>query len=116
MPIGLKIEMQDFSDKKISFAKIVEGEEPEYFELPVIKLELEMVPGDPPVASVKFLVSDLAATVDGVRLAEVAGVSWKLYCIFCKKELVRSRWQIDDGSWRAVWLCECEVPEDCVGS
>ena len=77
-----------------------------------------MVPGAPPVASVKFMVKDLAASLDGVRLAEVAGVGWRLHCVFCKAQLVRTRIELEDGAWQACWLCDCEVPEeteDCVG-
>lgn len=30
-------------------------------------------------------------------------------CPNCGKELVRARFQLEDGSWMHCWLCECPV-------
>ncbi|MCK5643667.1 MAG: hypothetical protein KAJ19_22900 [Gammaproteobacteria bacterium] len=109
MPIGLKMEMTGFSNKRISF-KNMNVEDSEWFELPVTRLEFEMVPDELPMVTVQFLVSDMEMVLEAAELAKMSGLGWKLFCIHCKEELVKTNWQMEEGNWRVVWLCACEHP------
>lgn len=109
MPIGLKMEMEGFANKRILF-KNMNVDDGEWFELPVTRLELDMVPEALPVVQVQFLVSDMEILLEAAELAAMSGIGWKLFCIHCKEQLVKANWQNEEGDWMIVWLCACEHP------
>ena len=36
-------------------------------------------------------------------------------CQFCGGKLAKAYVELDDMTWRVVWLCDCDVPEDTTG-
>jgi hypothetical protein len=89
---------------------LVDGQEHEYVEVPVLVLNLALVPQEIPTITAKFLVTKSEAVIKMANL--IQGEIVTSHCFYCRERLVKTHYQREDGSWMMCWLCNCEHDPD----
>ena len=99
MPAGLKVKLDDYSHGYVG-VKDARDEETDYVEMPVTRLEIEMVAGRPVEATLHVILRELDFEASRVLLKDVTGTTIIQRCLRCRERLEFDK-EIEG------WRCGC---------